>query len=158
MRHRSKARAFSVVRSSAETLSAWLFRQEKPQERPLDRARQYRTCSTLSLIVHALLAAGLCTLAAAAQQPAAPPAPVGAAATLQAPSAKAKDAPPMSDAASDQTKTTHDASADNNTGVANPDPVTPASESQNSTQPAADTTPAHTYVDNSDPIPAVESG
>src|SRR5882757_5069887 len=164
MRHSSKARAFSAIRSSAETLSAWLFPQEKPQERALDRTRLYRKCSALRPIVHGLLAAGLFTLVAAAQQPAAPP-PASAAAAVHTPNAKTTDASPVSDAASDQTQTKHDAPSDgNNTGVSNPDAVTPdtssnaASEGQTSTQPAADATPAPTYVDNSNPMPAAETG
>ena len=35
-------KAFSVIRCSAETLSAWLFLNEKPQEQPLDGLHQYR--------------------------------------------------------------------------------------------------------------------
>ncbi len=127
---------------------------------------RHRSIATLGPIVQGLLAVGLCTLVAAAQQPAAPPAPAGAAAATHAPTATAKDAAPVSDAASDQdADETHDASSDDSsTGVANPDPVTPdtssnaASEGQSAAQPAANATPAPTYIDNSDPIPAAETG
>ena len=123
---------------------------------------RHRSRATLGPIVQSLLAVGLCTLVAAAQQPAAAPAPAGAAAATHVPNAKTRDA------AAEQT--THDASSDDhstgvaNTGVANPDPVTPdtsssaASDGQNTTQPAANATPAPNYIDNSDPIPAAESG
>lgn len=117
--------------------------------------------AVLGPIVQGLMAASLCTLAAAAQQSAAPPASSLEAAATHAPNAKTKDAAAaISGTPTDpEPAQTHDASSDDhNTGVANPDPVTPASEGQNSTQPAADTTPAPTYVDNSNPIPAAEAG
>ena len=37
-------KAVSVIRCSAETLSAWLFLNEKPQEQPLDGLHQYQKC------------------------------------------------------------------------------------------------------------------
>jgi general secretion pathway protein G len=37
-------KAFSVIRRSAEMLSAWLFLEEKPQERSLDGRHPYRKC------------------------------------------------------------------------------------------------------------------
>ncbi|HEX6496122.1 MAG TPA: hypothetical protein VF018_11600, partial [Acidobacteriaceae bacterium] len=84
---------------------------------------RHRSRALLGPIVHGLLAAGLCTLVAAAQQPASP-AVADATAPLHAPVAKAKDktavpatAAPAADVAGD---------ANSNTGVANPDPVTPS--------------------------------
>src|SRR5262245_35418668 len=113
----------------------------------------HRSRATLGPILRGLLAAGLGTLVAAAQQPSTAPAPTGATVTRHASNAK--------DAVTGVTPAdqTHNASSDeNNTGVSNPDAVTPANESQSSTQPAADATPAPTYVDNSNLLPAADAG
>ncbi|HEY2000975.1 MAG TPA: hypothetical protein VGG80_01590 [Acidobacteriaceae bacterium] len=108
---------------------------------------RHRSRATLGPIVQALLAAGLSTLVASAQQPATTPATPAATAPLPAPSAKAKDA--TADASAGQASAqppaaqTPDASSDATTpGVANPDPATPQASSTNPTGDAAATLPA----------------
>ncbi len=78
--------------------------------------------ATLGPIVQGLLAVGLCVLVVCAQQPAAP-----AGATAPAPSqADAKTKSTAAKPASDTTPApSQDTSSDQNTGVSNPDPVTP---------------------------------
>ena len=131
----------------------------------------HRSRAMLGLIVQGLLAVGLCTLVAAAQQPAVAPAPAGAAAAMHAPSAKAKDAatsdtPTGSTSAAQTSDATSD---DHSTGIANPEPVAPepvtpdtsstgASSDQSTAPSAASPVPPETYVDNSNPIPAGEAG
>jgi len=103
-----------------------------------------RSRATLGPIVQGLLIAGLCTLAAAAQQTATPASP-GAATLAQAPNTAVG---PKGDATEGQAPAdqTQDASgATKDTGVSNPDAVTPAASSPAANQaangPAADSKP-----------------
>ena len=122
---------------------------------------RHRSRATLGPIVQALLAVGLSTLVASAQQPATTPAAPAATAPLHAPSAKAKDA--TADASADQPPAaqTPNASSDaTSTGVANPDPAPPETSSAKpsgdaaATQAAASTTPTENPATQS---PATQS-
>ncbi len=121
---------------------------------------RHRSRATLGPIVQGLLAAGLCTLAAAAQQAATPPS-AGTNAAAHAPNSVAKDVmAPAGDPNGDQTLPA--SSGANETGVANPDAVTPDASSTSNDQtpasPAAETKPTQAETQSSGTKTAQQPG
>src|ERR1700756_407855 len=116
---------------------------------------RHRSRATLGFIVQGLLAAGLCALAAAAQQAATSTPPVGATVPMHAPNPTTKDAVTQATVTSGN-KTLDTFGPGNDTGVSNPDPVTPeASSSSNepNAEPVADSKPAPNAPEGSDTKP-----
>src|SRR6185437_9612724 len=121
---------------------------------------RHRSRATLGPIVQGLLAAGLCALAAAAQQ-AATPQSAGTNAPAHAPNSAAKDVMgPAGDPNGDQTLPASNGA--NETGVANPDAVTPdassTSNDQNPPSPPAETKPAQAETQSSGTKTAQQPG
>src|ERR1700755_2972927 len=113
---------------------------------------RHRLRATLGSIVQGLLAAGLCALAAAAQQAATPAPAVGATVPVHTPNPTAKDAVTQATHTSGN-KTLEAFGPGNDTGVSNPDPVTPDASSSSNEQNAeavADSKPAQNAPEGSD--------